>query len=64
MGHFIGHEGKGSILSYLKNRGWVNYLHAGVDGATGFSFAKFTVDLTPDGLGACSGLDYTHVLIA
>ena len=51
MTHFIGHEGKGSMLSYLKRRGWVNYLQAGMShGSAGFDFAKVTVDLTPEGL--------------
>lgn len=51
MTHFIGHEGKGSILSYLKKQGWSNYLRAGMShGAAGFDFFKVTVDLTPDGL--------------
>jgi insulysin len=49
--HFIGHEGRGSILSYLKKKGWVNYLRAGQShGAAGFDFMKITVDLTPTGL--------------
>ena len=49
--HFIGHEGRGSILSYLKKQGWVNFLRAGMShGSAGFDFLKITVDLTPSGL--------------
>lgn len=49
--HFVGHEGRGSILSCLKRRGWSNYLRAGLShGAAGFDFLKITVDLTKDGL--------------
>ena len=29
LGHLIGHEGKGSLLSELKSRGWVNSLVGG-----------------------------------
>lgn len=49
--HFLGHEGKGSVLSYLKSKGWTNYLRAGMaHGVAGFDFFKVTVDLTPEGL--------------
>lgn len=48
----MGHEGPGSILSYLKRHGWVNSLRAGFQsGSVGFDFFKVTVDLTADGLG-------------
>ncbi|WVO15036.1 hypothetical protein L204_102679 [Cryptococcus depauperatus] len=51
LSHFLGHEGRGSILSYLKKRGWVNSLQAGNSHeAAGFSLFKVSVDLTPDGL--------------
>lgn len=29
ISHFLGHEGPGSILSYLRNKGWANDLSAG-----------------------------------
>lgn len=49
--HFIGHEGSGSILSYLKNKGWANGLSAGCSpAATGFAFFKVNVELTAEGL--------------
>ncbi|CAO1621115.1 unnamed protein product [Jaminaea pallidilutea] len=51
LSHFIGHEGQGSILSYLKKQGWSNHLSAGsTNGADGFEFFKISVDLTKDGL--------------
>lgn len=51
LAHFLGHEGPGSILSYLKRHGWVNSLRAGFQsGSVGFDFFKVTVDLTAEGL--------------
>ncbi|ESO95121.1 hypothetical protein LOTGIDRAFT_232210 [Lottia gigantea] len=51
LGHLIGHEGEGSLLSELKSRGWVNMLMGGQKaGAKGFAFFIVTVDLTDDGL--------------
>ncbi|GAA5990267.1 hypothetical protein JCM5350_000445 [Sporobolomyces pararoseus] len=51
LSHLIGHEGKGSILSLLKERGWANGMSAGAgNGANGFEFFKINVDLTKEGL--------------
>lgn len=51
MSHLIGHEGKGSILSELKRRGWSNNLLAGhTTSGRGFGFFDITVDLTQEGL--------------
>lgn len=51
LSHLIGHEGDGSILSYLKRKGWANSLSSGCgSGATGFAFFKVHVDLTQAGL--------------
>lgn len=50
LGHLVGHEGKGSLLSELKARGWVNTLVGGQSpGANGFMFFKVDVDLTEEG---------------
>uniref|UniRef100_A0A8B9HMJ8 Insulin-degrading enzyme n=1 Tax=Astyanax mexicanus TaxID=7994 RepID=A0A8B9HMJ8_ASTMX len=39
LGHLIGHEGPGSLLSELKSKGWVNTLVGGQkEGAKGFMF--------------------------
>ncbi|GAA5941905.1 uncharacterized protein JCM15063_000815 [Sporobolomyces koalae] len=51
LSHLIGHEGKGSILSLLKERGWANGMSAGAgNGANGFEFFKIHVDMTQEGL--------------
>lgn len=51
LAHFIGHEGRGSLLSYLKKKGWVNLLRAGPSHEVpGFGFFKINIELTPDGL--------------
>ncbi|ELU45407.1 insulin-degrading enzyme [Rhizoctonia solani AG-1 IA] len=51
LGHLLGHEGPGSIHAYLKNKGWISYLSAGIHGGgRGFSFFKVTMVLTKDGM--------------
>uniref|UniRef100_A0A646QDK3 Insulin-degrading enzyme n=1 Tax=Hemiscolopendra marginata TaxID=943146 RepID=A0A646QDK3_9MYRI len=51
LGHLIGHEGPGSLLSELKAKGWVNTLIGGQkSGAKGFGFFIVNVDLTEDGI--------------
>ncbi|XP_059607534.1 insulin-degrading enzyme [Phlebotomus argentipes] len=48
--HLLGHEGKGSLLSELKNKGYCNNLMAGYTlAARGFGFFDVVVDLTQDG---------------
>lgn len=50
LSHLIGHEGKGSILSELKSKGWCNSLLAGHStAARGFGFFDIMVDLTKEG---------------
>lgn len=47
----MGHEGKGSLLSALKAKGWCNSLLSGRrPGATGFNFFTIIVDLTEEGI--------------
>ncbi|MFT6492372.1 insulinase family protein [uncultured Porticoccus sp.] len=50
LGNLIGHEGKGSLLWLLKNRGWAENLRAGqgISDTSGSSFSV-TVGLTPEG---------------
>lgn len=49
--HLIGHEGKGSLLSLLKQKVWVNSLYAGTeDGLKGFDFFSITMSLTDEGM--------------
>jgi len=51
LGHLIGHEGPGSLLSELKARGWVNTLVGGQkSGSKGFGFFVVNVDLTEEGI--------------
>ena len=52
VAHLIGHEGAGSLLSYLRAKGWCNLLEAGpLNGAKGFMFFDVNVDLTEEGEG-------------
>ncbi|KAL8667886.1 MAG: hypothetical protein Q9202_000351 [Teloschistes flavicans] len=51
LGHLIGHEGPGSILSYIKAKGWANGLSAGAAPVCrGSAFFTISVKLTEDGL--------------
>ncbi|XP_022253443.1 insulin-degrading enzyme-like, partial [Limulus polyphemus] len=51
LGHLIGHEGPGSLLSELKSRGWANCLEAGYENkAKGFSFFVVSMELTEEGI--------------
>ncbi|KAG5647302.1 hypothetical protein DXG03_000839 [Asterophora parasitica] len=60
LSHFVGHEGPGSLFSYLKNRGWATSLNSGPQNlARGFSMFKLTVFLTEDGFK-----NYRDVILA
>ena len=49
--HLLGHESKGSILSFLKKKGWAHELGAGSSsGGIGFEFFKISIELTDAGL--------------
>ncbi|EQC26438.1 hypothetical protein SDRG_15719 [Saprolegnia diclina VS20] len=54
----LGHETEGSILHYLKEKGWVSYLTAGLTETHGYDYGSFgaifslVIDLTLDGLAA------------
>lgn len=51
ISHLIGHEGPGSILSYLKEEGLANSLSAGAHTiCPGSAFMEIEVNLTPKGL--------------
>jgi insulysin len=46
----VGHEGPGSLHSYLKERGWITTLNTGVqDLARGFATFKITLYLSQNG---------------
>ncbi|KAL0572984.1 metalloprotease [Marasmius crinis-equi] len=50
IAHFIGHEGPGSLFSYLKAKGWVSALSCGSDKlGRGFQQFLISINLTRDG---------------
>jgi insulysin len=50
IGNVLGHEGQGSLLSYLKQRGWVDALSAGQSVSyNGGAMFAINMDLTPSG---------------
>lgn len=52
IAHFIGHEGPGSVHSYLKQKGWVTALSAGSQAlGRGMGMMRVTVQLTKEGFG-------------
>jgi insulysin len=51
LSHLIGHEGKGSILELLKEKGWANELSSGESrSCSDWSAFSISVDLTDEGL--------------
>ena len=51
LSHLIGHEGPGSILAYIKSKGWANGLSAGaMPICPGAALFTISVRLTEDGL--------------
>ncbi|KAF2455474.1 a-pheromone processing metallopeptidase Ste23 [Lineolata rhizophorae] len=51
LSHLIGHEGPGSILAYIKAKGWANGLGAGpLHIGPGAAFFSISIRLTEDGL--------------
>ena len=49
--HLMGHEGKGSLLSVLKERNWANALQAGPLGSVSrFAFFAVSIELTEEGI--------------
>lgn len=51
IAHLIGHEGPGSILAYIKAKGWANALSAGSSTVCpGSAFFEISIRLTDDGL--------------
>ena len=58
LSHILGHEGVGSLCSYLKSLGYINTLSAGFGfSAPGFEFFKVNVDLSTNGLN-----NWKHVI--
>ncbi|KAK1946180.1 Insulin-degrading enzyme [Phytophthora citrophthora] len=51
LSHLIGHEGQGSLLSYLKKKKWANSVYAGiVEDYDEFSLFVVSFDVTEDGI--------------
>ncbi len=51
LSHLIGHEGPGSILAYIKEKGWALGLSAGANPVCpGSAFFEIGIRLTPEGL--------------
>ena len=51
ISHLIGHEGPGSILAYVKDKGWANGLSAGpMNVGPGSAFFTISLKLTEEGL--------------
>ncbi|KFM22670.1 Insulin-degrading enzyme [Auxenochlorella protothecoides] len=56
LSHLIGHEGRGSLLSALKSRGWASELSGGVtEQSTAFYLFDIVISLTEAGLAHGSG---------
>ncbi|EIN07085.1 hypothetical protein PUNSTDRAFT_53482 [Punctularia strigosozonata HHB-11173 SS5] len=50
ISHYLGHEGPGSLHSYLKNKGWITALSSGPQNlGRGFAMMKVTIHLTNEG---------------
>ena len=51
LGHLLGHEGEGSLLNWLKNKGWAESLSAGLgNNNREGSLFQISIALTKDGL--------------
>ncbi|KAI0690596.1 insulin-degrading enzyme [Cytidiella melzeri] len=50
ISHFLGHEGPGSVHSYLKHRGWITALSSGAQAlGRGMGMLRVTMQLTKEG---------------
>ncbi len=62
VSHLVGHEGKGSLLAFLKQKDWATDLCAGVaDQTTAFWLFEVTITLTEQGLHAGAGFGLSAV---
>ncbi|KAJ8483108.1 hypothetical protein ONZ51_g4915 [Trametes cubensis] len=60
LAHFLGHEGPGSLHSYMKQKGWITALSAGPQNlARGFAMFKITLYMTPQGFEQYETLIHT-----
>jgi insulysin len=57
VGHCVGHEGAGSLLSALIARSWAQELYGGLsEDASGFALFELSIDLTEEGLANVDGV--------
>ena len=64
LSHLVGHEGPGSLHSYLKSKGWISGLSSGVQNlGRGFALFKISVHLTKDGFGKLLDKFYIYYLL-
>ncbi|KAE8996936.1 Insulin-degrading enzyme [Phytophthora rubi] len=70
LSHLIGHEGQGSLLSYLKEKKWANSVYAGiVEDFDEFSLFVVSFDVTEDGIERADDVlkvmfQYMHLMVA
>ncbi|GMF36189.1 unnamed protein product [Phytophthora lilii] len=70
LSHLIGHEGQGSLLSYLKKNKWANSVYAGiVEDFDEFSLFVVSFDVTEDGIERADDVlkamfQYIHLMLA
>ncbi|DAZ92511.1 TPA: hypothetical protein N0F65_012741 [Lagenidium giganteum] len=51
ISHFVGHEGQGSLLSYLKNKKWVDSITAGIEEEQDeYAIFLFNAEVTAEGM--------------
>jgi insulysin len=64
--HLLRHEGKGSLFSLLRRKGWAEYLTSGVDSFETFAFFEVSIGLTSDGVHHVDeiiGLVYDYIYL-
>lgn len=49
LSHLLGHESEGSLLDYLRNKGWAEGLSAGGFEMAGSHFINISISMTPEG---------------
>jgi insulysin len=55
ISHLVGHEGNGSLHSFLKNKGWITDLSTAAQSlGRGFDILRAVIQVTPAGLGEIS----------
>ncbi|KAI0093889.1 insulin-degrading enzyme [Irpex rosettiformis] len=60
ISHFLGHEGPGSVHSYLKHKGWITALSSGVQQyGRGMGNLRVTIQLTKEGFESISSVMLT-----